>query len=179
MIQQAMVALDDVAPDAINIAAMAKQLGVSQAAPYRHFADRDALLAAVALEGFKLFSEALVQGMAGHATEVTGQSGLSRIAHAYTAFGLHRPGLYRLMFATNLLCGPPAATELRAAAGLSFNLLVAALGPQGTPAQRNARAVRIWVGLHGVVMLAAQGLLEGGPSAGLSIEALVVSLLTD
>src|SRR4029079_6864182 len=41
--------------DSISLAALAKSLAVSQAAPYRHFADRDALLQAIAEEGFHLF----------------------------------------------------------------------------------------------------------------------------
>ena len=51
-------------PEAVNISALAKKLGVSQPAPYRHFADRDALLAAITAEAFRQFSAALQQSMA-------------------------------------------------------------------------------------------------------------------
>src|SRR5664279_5914286 len=51
-------------PEAVNISALAKKLGVSQPAPYRHFADRDALLAAITAEAFRQFSAALRDSMA-------------------------------------------------------------------------------------------------------------------
>jgi AcrR family transcriptional regulator len=46
-------------PEAINISALAKKLGVSQPAPYRHFADREALLSAVTAEAFRQFNATL------------------------------------------------------------------------------------------------------------------------
>src|ERR1043165_9429175 len=51
-------------PEAISIKALAKELGVSQPAPYRHFADRDALLTAVTAEAFREFSAMLREAMA-------------------------------------------------------------------------------------------------------------------
>src|SRR6185437_17048561 len=46
-------------PEAVNISALAKKLGVSQPAPYRHFADRETLLIAVSAEAFRQFSAML------------------------------------------------------------------------------------------------------------------------
>lgn len=64
--------------EAISIKALAKQLGVSQPAPYRHFADREALLAAVTAEAFRQLSAVLREAMA----KSSKQSKLSRLAQA-------------------------------------------------------------------------------------------------
>jgi AcrR family transcriptional regulator len=77
------------------LTALAKKLGVSQPAPYRHFADREALLATVAVEGFRVFITALKEATSGDDEE----SKVVRCVHAYVNFGLERHGFYRLMFA--------------------------------------------------------------------------------
>jgi AcrR family transcriptional regulator len=155
LIQAALASVEHEGPGGISLASTAKALGVSQPAPYRHFADRDALLAAVAAEGFRIFKAALANALAASADG----SGLSRMSHAYVRFGLARPGLYRLMFASHLLSHDSEGGELTAAAMESFNLLMASLGPDIDANRRRVRATGIWVGLHGVVMLTSFGLL--------------------
>src|SRR5258708_39893810 len=59
LVQAALREAEQGGPEAISIKALAKRLGVSQPAPYRHFADREALLAAVTGEGFRQFSATL------------------------------------------------------------------------------------------------------------------------
>ncbi len=53
LITAALAAVEQDGPDAVSLRDLAQSLGVSRAAPYRHFADRDALLAAVAAQGFE------------------------------------------------------------------------------------------------------------------------------
>src|SRR5512143_2610103 len=65
-------------PEAISIKALAKELGVSQPAPYRHFADREALVAAVTAEAFRQFTAMLREATA----RPSKQSKLSRLAQA-------------------------------------------------------------------------------------------------
>jgi AcrR family transcriptional regulator len=79
--------------------AAAKALGVSQPAPYRHFADRDALLTKVVREGSELFAAALRVAP----EQAKGRDALSRMAQAYLRFGLDHPGLYKAVFASHLL----------------------------------------------------------------------------
>src|SRR6266403_4350433 len=82
-------------PEAISIKALAKKLGVSQPAPYRHFADRDGLLEAVTAEAFRQFNAVLREAI----DKPSKRSKLSRLAQAALEFGLKRNGIYRLMFA--------------------------------------------------------------------------------
>jgi len=99
-------------PEAISIKALAKELGVSQPAPYRHFADREALLAAVTAEAFRQFSATLREAVA----KPSKRSKLSRFAHATVDFGLRRNGIYRLMFASRTMACAPKDSELHGAA---------------------------------------------------------------
>jgi AcrR family transcriptional regulator len=143
--------------DSISLAALAKSLAVSQAAPYRHFADRDALLQAIAEEGFHLFTLALKRA----AQSAPPRNALHDMSQAYVDFALSRPGLYRLMFASRVLAtAPPGGTLHRVATG-SFQLLVDVLPEKPAGAARIRRALKIWAGLHGLAMLAQNDLLEG------------------
>src|SRR5258708_592370 len=99
LIVAAREALETVAPESISLKALAAQLGVSQPAPYRHFSSREALLAAVATDGFEQFTAALAEA-GGEGLE---SERFERACVAYLRFGSRYPGLYRLMFASHLL----------------------------------------------------------------------------
>ena len=138
---------------AMSLAALARRAGVSQPAPYRHFADRDALLEAVAAEGFKEFAAALTAAAAARGPD----SALKAMALAYVTFGEANIELYRLMFASRLVPEAGAGSALETAAVDAFNRLREALSVT-TPANRvNDEALLIWSQLHGLVMLKADG----------------------
>jgi AcrR family transcriptional regulator len=159
-------------PEAISIKALAKQLGVSQPAPYRHFADREALLVAVTAEAFRQFNAMLGDAI----RKPSKRSKLSRIARATLDFGLRRNGIYRLMFATRTKAGAPKGSELHQAAMETFGLVLEALGPPAPHFLRERHALLIWTGVHGAVMLAEQGLLTGN-AAQIGIEDLVEDMV--
>jgi AcrR family transcriptional regulator len=159
-------------PEAISLKALAKQLGVSQPAPYRHFADREALLVAVTAEAFRQFNATLRCAI----KKPSRRSKLSRIARATLQFGLRRNGIYRLMFATRTKAGAPQGSELHQAAMETFGLVLEALGPPAAGFLRERHALSIWTGVHGAVMLAEQGLLTG-KAAHVSIEQLVEDMV--
>jgi AcrR family transcriptional regulator len=144
-------------PEAISLKALAKKLGVSQPAPYRHFADREALLAAATAEAFRQFSAMLRQELG----KPSKRSKLSRFAQATLAFGLRRNGIYRLMFASRTMACASKGSELHAAAMETFALVLEALEAPAVGLLRERHALQIWAALHGVVMLAEQGLLTG------------------
>ena len=144
-------------PEAISISALAKKLGVSQPAPYKHFADREALLVAVAAEAFRQFSAMLREQI----RKPSKRSKLSRFAQTTLDFGLRRNGIYRLMFASRVMACVPKGSELHVAAMECFKLLLEALEAPAVGLLRERSALKIWAALHGVVMLAEQGLLTG------------------
>jgi AcrR family transcriptional regulator len=157
LVQAALAEAEQGGPEAINLKALANKLGVSQPAPYRHFADREALLEAVTAEAFRQFN-AILQGSIGKPSK---QSKLSRLAQTTLDFGLRRNGIYRLMFASRTMACSPKGGELHNAAMETFGLLLEALEAPAVGFLRERQALKIWAALHGVVMLAEQGLLTG------------------
>jgi AcrR family transcriptional regulator len=161
-------------PEAINISALAKKLGVSQPAPYRHFADREALLEAVTAEAFRQFNVILRELV----DKPSKQSKLSRFAQATLAFGLQRNGIYRLMFASRTMASAAKGGELHKAAMETLALLIESLEAPAVGLLRERQAMKIWASLHGVVMLAEQGLLTG-QVGGASREELVEDIVQE
>jgi len=157
LVQAALREAERGGPEAISLKALAKSLGVSQPAPYRHFADREALLEAATAAAFRQFSAMLQDAI----DKPSKQSKLSRFAQATLAFGLRRNGIYRLMFASRTMACSPKGGELHNAAMETFGLLLEALEAPAVGLLRERQALKIWAALHGVVMLAEQGLLTG------------------
>jgi AcrR family transcriptional regulator len=157
LVQAALVEAERGGPEAISIKALAAKLGVSQPAPYRHFADREALLEAVTAEAFRQFNAVLRESTG----KPSKQSKLSRLAQATLAFGLRRNGIYRLMFASRTMACSPKGGELHHAAMETFGLLLEALEAPAVGFLRERQALKIWAALHGVIMLAEQGLFTG------------------
>ena len=147
-------------PEALTLRAVARAAGVSVAAPYRHFADRRQLVAAVAAEGFRRMGEAMHAAMARG-----GRDGLRGVAEAYVRFAHENPAEYHVMF------GPEMANtedlpELRetgrsvlgfVAYGIGMLQQAGMVGP-GDPA---LMAVVTWAQLHGLVMLSLDGQSTG------------------
>ena len=146
---------------ALTLRAVAREAGVSQAAPYRHFADRRALVAAVAERGFQRLQQAMLDKM--RTTE--GRVGLKQVALAYVEFGLGNPAEYRVMFGPEL-ADTTDLPELRRTARsvLGFvaegirQLQSAGLVGAGDPW---LMAVTTWSTLHGLVMLTLDGQTAG------------------
>ena len=110
----------------LSLRELAESLGVSRAAPYRHFADRRALLAAVASDGFERLT-AIYRNAKGR----TPQARLAAAGRGYLAFAAERPQMFRLMFVSDLLGGsaaPPDPALIKAASEsyVVFEQLVAA-----------------------------------------------------
>jgi AcrR family transcriptional regulator len=157
LVQAALAEVELGGPEAVSISALAKKLGVSQPAPYKHFADRESLLTAVTAEAFRQFNAILRQSIG----KPSRRSKLSRLAQATLDFGLRRNGIYRLMFASRTMACAPKGSELHVAAMETFELLLEALEAPAVGLLRERSALQIWAALHGVVMLAEQGLLTG------------------
>src|SRR6202035_1700854 len=94
-----------------TFAEAARLAGVSPAAPYRHFRDRDELMASVALRGYERFDAALTQAWDGGRPDAF--AALDRLGKAYLAFARNEPAYYAAMFEAGV---PPDATpQLREA----------------------------------------------------------------
>ena len=132
-------------PEALSLRGVARKLGVSHNAPYRHFATRDDLLAALAAEGFRSLGEATLKA---RSATVPGDNAVNWMGLAYIGFALKNPARYRLMFG-----GAKGNTEeLSTTAKNSFMRLRNAVAQSGVPSADLA-AVRAWAQVHGIAHL--------------------------
>lgn len=147
--------------EALTLRGTARAAGVSHMAPYRHFADKDALLAAVAETGFRQLSTEMEHG---EAEAATAQERLRAIGTAYVRFARLHPQLYRLMF------GPakPDKTrfpELAEASRATFARCSAAVAERAAPKgivddeAREALTLATWSLAHGLSSLLIDGRL--------------------
>lgn len=132
-------------PAVLSLREVARRAGVSHNAPYRHFTDREALLAALATEGFIRLRMALVTAR---------PDGLSGLGRAYLVFARAEPGLYGLMFSGGLRKADHP--ELMEAGRLAFAELAAAVPVAGSELQRRQRSVGVWALTHGLAQLLAE-----------------------
>lgn len=140
---------------AVSLSSLARAAGVSQPAPYRHFADREALLSEVATQGFQEFTTLL------HAVAEAEPDDIVRsMARAYIDFGERNIELYRLMFASRLVPLADEQSDLARAADESFAPLVAAVAGAKPEVDATTEATAIWAQLHGFMMLKADGFIR-------------------
>nr|WP_282589562.1 TetR/AcrR family transcriptional regulator [Lichenifustis flavocetrariae] len=175
LIEATFAQVDKAGYESVSIAALAKTLGVSQPAYVRHFDDKDALLTAVAVKSFHLFSTVLRNAVAGC------QPGnrLRANALAYVRFGRERPGLYQLMFGSPLLSKASPESEIVLAARACFDQLLSALEGAARPRESVRDAVGVWASLHGIVQLERFHLLDGLRTKEVHVDTIVDDLLAD
>ena len=129
--------LDEAGPDAVRLREAARRVGVSATAAYRHFANKEALLASVAAEGFRELAAAMERGAAG--SDPLGGVGL-----AYFDFALQKRGLFRLMFGP-ILVERAKCPELNEDAGAVFGLLQrVAVSDDDWPCEDDVAGMAAW-----------------------------------
>jgi AcrR family transcriptional regulator len=146
--------------DALTLRLVGERLGVSRTAMYRHFADKSALLAAVASEGFRMLRLQLLDAWERHGG---GGHAFAEMGRAYVRFAVTNPAHYRVMFGGRVETSVDPALA-REGAG-AFQVLVdaiLALQKSGTVRAENPLRVAqfIWATVHGIAMLAIDGLLD-------------------
>jgi len=146
--------IEQIGFEALSLRDLAASLDVSRAAPYRHFADRRALLAALAADGFKQLE---VEALAAMAKQATPASQLAAGARAYLAFAARRPQLFRLMFVSDLLTGDeprdPALIQVANSFHTRFEALVAKNCSARDDKTIKAATLTFWSILHGFALL--------------------------
>lgn len=153
LIEAALELLEEEGVQALDLRKVARKAGVSHAAPYRHFEDKRALVAAVAEEGFLRLVEAMRKAIVG----VSPQSQLLAISQVYVRFALNQPALMREMF-SGLTIDHTAYPTLHAAAKLAHAVVIEAVESSqaaGTVVKGDAMnvAVVLWSLFHGLAML--------------------------
>lgn len=163
-------------PDEFTLRGAARRIGVSHSAPYRHFADKDALLIELACAGFEALEVAGREAMAGVEADQP-RARLRAFGEAYLGFAAEHPAQYRVMFG-RAISKPSEA--LREAGERAFDLLedtvAELLGPDRAHASRE-HAMAIMAGVHGLAMLALDGMLRDEPGRYERLSAVTLDLL--
>src|ERR1700742_4685256 len=160
LLEAALRLIAEKGPAGFTFADAARLAGVSPAAPYRHFRDRDELLSSIAQRGFEQFEPVLTAAWDdGRPDTVTA---FERVGKAYLAFAREEPAFYSAMFESGL--PPDANPALMAAGERAFAIIraaaerLAALAPPGQPRPPAIMmALHIWSMSHGVASLFGRG----------------------
>jgi AcrR family transcriptional regulator len=162
LLEEALRTIQTQGVEHLTLRTIGDRLGVSRTALYRHFADKQALLATVGREGFRTLRVALTEARERNGR---GRAGFEAMAIAYVRFAVTHPSHYRVMFGRFVESAAKDA-EFIAEATAAFQVLV-----DSVVEQQQAGIVRgddprvlarfIWSVVHGTAMLAIDGQLRG------------------
>jgi AcrR family transcriptional regulator len=179
LLERAWVTIDHDGIDALSLRQLARDVGVSHGASARHFADRTALLDAIAVAGFERMNETLGAAVASE-TALTGQ--LRAAGLAYIGFAVEHPAILDLMYKAKHHSG--ASPELVRLGRASMDVVVGVVGEaqaRGEVRQGDIerQSLVVFAAVHGVAALATDDLLDGVPwrdAAEATIDAVLSSL---
>lgn len=160
----------------LSLRGVAREAGVSAMAPYRHFADKDALLAAVAGDGFHQF-EARLREATSAAPDP--RAGLIAQGVAYVRFAHDQPALFRLMFGP-LITKAVALEHLDRDSAPALDALrdaVAAAYPEADAQRRDDLVLTCWSMVHGLAGLIVDGRLPASAEVAEAMAMRVLRLL--
>jgi AcrR family transcriptional regulator len=156
LITAALALIDQHGVKGFTLKDAARMAGVSIAAPYRHFADKEALLEAIQREGFAAFNAALAES---RSRAATAKERLIELGVAYLHFAIEHPAHIRVMF--GMSGGAKEEHPQRAPDGMTgYALLVesvAALDPQAPASVQRDMTLACWSIVHGYAMLFMEG----------------------
>ena len=170
LVEQALRTIDALGVEGLTLRGVGEALGVSRTALYRHFSDKQALVAAVARDGFRAFRLALLEAWE---RDGRGQAGFEAMGEAYLRFAIDHPSHYRVMFG-RFVESCARDPELVEEASAAFQVLVDALVDQQREGTVRADdpvllARFVWSVTHGIAMLVIDGQLRDGDQAGMAL----------
>jgi AcrR family transcriptional regulator len=154
--------LDETGREDVQLREVTRRIGVSATAAYRHFQNKDGLLASIAAEGFRELAVHL------EGTAATDRDPLVRTGLAYVEFALQKRGLFRLMFG-RILAERAKYPELVA----GFDLIERIVARADGSSEENAAALAAWGLIHGLSALFIDGLVPEPHARSLAEEVFV------
>jgi AcrR family transcriptional regulator len=147
--------------DALSLRQLARDAGVSHGASARHFADRTALLDAIAVTGFERMNEALAAAVAG---KTSFAERLRAAGLAYIGFAVEHPAILQLMYKAKH--HPEASSDLVELSRASMAVVVALVAEaqasgEIVPGEVERQSLVVFAAVHGVAALATDDLLDG------------------
>lgn len=150
--------IDSAGLEAFSMREVARRAGVSHQAPYHYFADREAIMAAIVIEGFAQLREDLLAAGAGVADP---RRRLTALGKAYLGFAMRQPAHFKLMFRSEWVDAEKHA-QAGACAQDAFSVLseVIAAIADGPDEQERTLLLTAWSLAHGMATLAIEGKLD-------------------
>lgn len=168
--------LEETGEAGFSLRELARRLGVSANAAYRHFASKEALLEAMAAEGFRRFAADQAAALAGESDPARGFLAAGR---AYVAFAERQPALFRLMFGR--FAAGRGEGDMSQAGELAYQGLrhgvAAMLGRSVDDAGVDVAALQAWSLVHGLSHLVLDGQLARRAGGAAAVDALVEAVL--
>ncbi len=161
--------------EGFSISEASRRAGVSSAAPYKHFCDKDEIVRAVALEGMERLGDAMRVAADSHDMENFAK--LNALGASYVRFAREEPGVFRLMFGITethgkdeemIACGHRAY-------GTLLEVVAAYLGPEAEEEDVLNRSYMLWSFVHGHSFLEIDGKVEAS-KVGASEDALIAEM---
>ncbi len=172
LLQAALKLVETAGVEKFSVVNAARAAGVSTAAPYRHFADKESLLAELAARGFETLHQSLTDACE---QSVDPADALLRCATAYVSFSREHPGSFALMFTAAV--DNSSFPNLRRAAESCEALLESVTATAFGADRARLAATQLWGIAHGLIALSNADVLEydSGPT---DLEAMIRSTVT-
>jgi AcrR family transcriptional regulator len=159
LLDAALAVLTEADSRALTLREVARRAGVTHAAPYRHFADKEALLAAVAEEGFRTLAETMREAMRGAGADEVER--LEALGVGYVGFALAHPAHFEVMFGPELPWDEDRCSLLEAADATFALLLQSVQAGQAAGKLRGDGPLPFgllaWSTVHGLATLLVHG----------------------
>lgn len=145
--------VEDKGPDRLTMSDASRAAGVSTAAPYRYFPDKDALLDDIALEGMERQRQAMQD--AGNAHPTGSDAAITAIGLAYVQFATREPGVFKLMFSLTSTHSrnPQLMQKGRETFGVVLGHLATRFGKMADDPSILTLGLKLWTFVHGLSFL--------------------------
>lgn len=153
LVEAARMLVEERGPERLTMSDASRAAGVSTAAPYRYFADRDELLNAVALAGMERQHAAMLAG--GEVHPLGSEAAVTAIGLAYVNFATREPGVFKLMFSLTRTHAqqPPLLQKGRDTFGVLLRHLAHRDALPADDPSILLRGLKLWTFVHGLSFL--------------------------
>ncbi|MBY0557696.1 MAG: TetR/AcrR family transcriptional regulator [Burkholderiaceae bacterium] len=177
LIDAACAAVAEHGHETLSLRSLAEVVGVARSAPYRHFPEKDALLAEVALRGFRQLEVLLGSVIQSH--NVPGEQ-LLAAGRSFLSFVRDNPHLFRLMYEAQLLSPESHFNALAdsMAAGYRFlEQIYQRYAPEPSVRKSQLRMIGLWSTLYGYAKIRQGGMLQPYMTSALSEDEIELAIL--
>lgn len=148
--------LEEGGPAALSMREVARRAGCTHQAPYHHFENREAILAALVIAGFRELGARMQSVLARPLQVADTRAMLIACGDAYVNFALSQPGVFRIMFRADM-CNPASFPEVRQTAESAFGQLQQLSAHVAGERDAGVLSTLLWAHVHGLACLLVDG----------------------